>query len=222
MNRVSRWALIGATSLLAAGCATQTPYDYTAYKAHMPKSVLVLPPVNNSPDVNGTFSMYAQVSQPLGEGGYYVLPVSLVNETFRSNGVSVPAEAHAIAPAKLQEIFGADAGLYITITRYGSQYMVVSSDATVSANAKLVDLKTGTLLWEGAATASTSEQNNNSGGGLVGLLVTAVVKQIMNNVTDASHGQAGVASYRLLTPRPNGMLPGPRLVAAQQAATPGR
>lgn len=208
-NSLVRWPLLIAATVAMVGCATPQKKDYTAYKAHMPKSILVLPPVNESPDVNATFSMYSQVSQPLGEAGYYVLPVSLVNETFKQNGVSMPAEMQAIATTKLQEIFGADAGLYITVTDYGSSYRVISSDATVKAKARLVDLKTGTLLWEGAAMASTAE-NKNNGGGIAGMLITAVVQQIMNNLTDVSHTMAGVAGQRLLTPQPNGLLAGHR------------
>lgn len=205
-----KWALLACAAALLGGCATPPTFDYTAYKGSRPQSILVLPPVNNSPDVNATFSVLAQVTHPLAEAGYYVMPVSLVAETFKQNGVTEPAEMHAIDRAKLREIFGADAALYLTVTKYGTTYMVFDSAAVVSASAKLVDLKTGQELWSGSATASSSEQNNNNQGGLVGLLVTAVVKQIMHNVVDSSHPVAGIASQRLLSAgRPNGMLYGP-------------
>lgn len=185
--------------LLAIGCATPPkPYDYTAFKAHKPRSIVVLPPLNNSPDIKATYSMYAQVTYPLAEAGYYVLPVALVDETFKQNGLTSAADIHAVAPAKLVEIFGADAALYVNITNYGASYVVVNSVVQVTASARLVDLKTGLLLWEGTATA-TNNENNNSGGGLVGALVAAAVKQILNTVTDASHPVAGVASARLLS-----------------------
>ena len=205
-----KWALLACAAALLGGCATPPTFDYTAYRGSRPQSILVLPPVNNSPDVNATFSVLAQVTHPLAESGYYVMPVSLVAETFKQNGVTEPAEMHAIDRAKLREIFGADAALYLTVTKYGTTYMVFDSAAVVSASARLVDLKTGQELWSGSATASSSEQNNNNQGGLVGLLVTAVVKQIMHSVVDSSHPVAGVASQRLLSAgRPNGMLYGP-------------
>ena len=207
---LSKWSLLACAAALLGGCATPPTFDYTAYRGSRPQSILVLPPVNNSPDVNATFSVLAQVTHPLAESGYYVMPVSLVAETFKQNGVTEPAEMHAIDRAKLREIFGADAALYLTVTKYGTTYMVFDSAAVVSASAKLVDLKTGQELWSGSATASSSEQNNNNQGGLVGLLVTAVVKQIMHNVVDSSHPVAGIASQRLLSAgRPNGMLYGP-------------
>lgn len=197
-------------AILVTGCVTSKPYDYTAFKQSRPRSILVLPPVNSSPDVNATYSMLSHVTYPLAESGYYVLPVALVNETFKQNGLTNPGDIHAVVPAKLKEIFGADAALYITVTKYGTTYMIINSVVTVSANAKLVDLKTGQLLWEGSATASSDEGNNNSSGGLVGMLVTAVIKQIANSVTDAGHAMASTTSQRLLYARPNGILHGPR------------
>jgi hypothetical protein len=207
---LAKGSLLACAAALLGGCATPPTFDYTAFKGSRPQSILVLPPVNNSPDVNATFSVLAQVTHPLAESGYYVMPVSLVAETFKQNGVTEPAEMHAIDRAKLREIFGADAALYLTVTKYGTTYMVFDSAAVVSASARLVDLKTGQELWSGSATASSSEQNNNNQGGLVGLLVTAVVKQIMHSVVDSSHPVAGIASQRLLSAgRPNGMLYGP-------------
>ena len=198
-------------TILATGCATVQPYDYSAYKRNHPRSILVLPPVNNSPDVNATYSMFSQLTYPLAESGYYIFPAALVDETFKQNGLSTPADIHAVAPAKLQQIFGADAALYVTITNYGTSYTIINSAAVVAANAKLVDLKTGNLLWQGAATASSDEGQSNTGGGLAGLLITAIIMQIANTTMDVSHKVAGVASQRLLFARqPNGILNGPR------------
>jgi hypothetical protein len=199
------------------GCATKAPsYDYTAFKAAKPRSIVVLPPLNNSPEVNAGNSVYAQVSYPLAEAGYYVLPVAVVGETFKQNGLTNAADIHGVDVRKLNEIFGADAGLYITIDKYGSTYTVIDSVAVVAVTAKLVDLKTGTLLWEGKASASNNEGGNNGGGGLIGALVAAAVKQILNSTTDAAHPVAGVANARLLSAgMTNGLLYGPRSVKYQ-------
>ncbi|CAK0765761.1 putative lipoprotein NMB1124/NMB1162 [Gammaproteobacteria bacterium] len=197
-------------AIFATGCATNQPYDYSAYKQIRPHSILILPPINDSPDVNATYSVFAQMTHPLAEAGYYVFPVTLVDETFKQNGLTTPADIHAVAPRKLQEIFGADAALYVTITRYGTSYMIISSAAIVAANAKLVDLKTGKLLWQGSASASSEEGQNNSGG-LAAILISAIIKQIASSVFDASHNVAGLTSERLLSAgHPNGILYGPR------------
>jgi hypothetical protein len=195
---------------LLGGCAAPKTIDYAAFKQSRPKSILVLPPINESPEVQASYSLVSQVTYPLAEAGYYVLPIALVDETFRQNGLTTANDIQAVAPAKLQKIFGADAGLYITITEYGTQYMLISSDTAVTATAKLVDLKTGTTLWTGVARASSEEGNSNAGG-IVGMLITAAVKQVINSSTDAAHPIAGVASARLLSAgQRTGILYGPR------------
>jgi hypothetical protein len=196
---------------LLGGCVSPKTVDYAAYKQARPKTILVLPPLNNSPDVKASYSMLSQVTFPLAEAGYYVLPITLVDETFRQNGLTTPADIHQAPANKMQEIFGADAALYITVTDYGTRYLIISSETVVTATAKLVDLKTGTTLWTGSARASSEEGNNNSGGGLIGALITAAVKQVINSSTDAGYPIAGVTSARLLSAgQPAGLLYGPR------------
>lgn len=149
--------------------------------------------------MKATYSMLSQVTFPLAEAGYYVVPVALADETFRQNGLTSAGDVHQVSPAKLREIYGADAALYVTVSDYGTRYMVISSATIVTASAKLVDLRSGTTLWTGSATASSEEGNGGNNGGLVGMLITAAVKQIINSsVEDAGYPIAGMTSARLL------------------------
>lgn len=147
---------------IATGCAVQQPYDYTAFKESNPRSILVLPPTNLSPDVLASPSVYSQVTRPLAESGYYVFPVAVVNETFKANGLTEPDDIHQVNLNKLNEIFGSDAVLYMTVKDYGTQYQVIQSDSRVTVEAKLIDAKTGKHLWEGNATASSTEQSGSA------------------------------------------------------------
>jgi len=213
MHLMLRSCLLFCAAICLTACSAAKPtFDYSSYKQSRPRSILVLPPLNNSPDINATYGMLAQATLPLAESGYYVFPVALVNETFKQNGLTASADIHAVPPAKLREIFGADAALYITVTEYGASYRVIDSTVIVSAQARLVDLKTGNEIWQGSATASSAEEQNNSGGGgLAGVLISAIVNQIANNVSDSSYRIAGRASSRLLAAgQPNGILYGPR------------
>ncbi len=204
-------ALLGVALLALGGCATtqQQPYDYGAYKQSRPASLLVLPPVNDSPDVKAGYSVLAQATGPLAEAGYYVVPVSLVEETLRENGVTTPDDAQSLDAKKLREVFGADAAVYLRVKQYGSRYYVVGSQVTVEVEGRIVDLRSGQQLWDGTATAVHSPQQ--SGGGIVGLLVTAIVNQIAHELSDTSHATAGIADQLLLAGgRPRGVLWGPR------------
>jgi hypothetical protein len=205
-------ALAGVALALLSGCATKPPaYDYAAFVKAKPATLLVLPPLNESPDIKATPGVWAQATQPLAEAGYYVLPVTLVDQTFKQNGVNSATEAQEVSVQKLRDFFGADAAVYMKVKRYGTSYRVIGSDTTVEVEARIVDLRSGELLWQGSAFASSSEQQQQSSGGLVGLLVTAIVKQIVGTVSDASYNYAGIADQRALgAARVNGVLPGPR------------
>ena len=204
-------ALAAACVLATAGCATAPPVDYTAFKESRPASILVLPPLNNTPEVQASYSVLSFATRPLAEAGYYVMPVTLVAEAFKENGMTQAADMHSTPLDKLRKIFGADAVLYITVSKYGSVFMVVNSAAVVTAEARLVDLRTGKELWRGTASASSDEGQNQQQGGLLGLVVAAVVKQVLASATDQSHKVAGVATTRLLSAgTKTGVLYGPR------------
>jgi len=211
---VKKWiALSGALMvLLLTGCAQpKKPYDYTAFRASKPASILVLPAANTSPDINAAHSLNSLVTRPLAEAGYYVFPVAVVEETFQQNGLTSASDAQAVSAKRLNEIFHADSALYISISDYGSSYRVIDSVTTVTAKARLVDLRSGKEIWQGSATATDNEQGNNNNNGVIGILVSAVIKQISDNVTDKAHTVAGLTSNRLLSQNEQGgLLTGPR------------
>ncbi|ABK09751.1 DUF799 domain-containing protein [Burkholderia orbicola] len=207
------FALSIAALLSACAQPVQRP-DYTAFKKSQPRSILVLPPVNETTDVGATYGVLSQMTLPLAESGYYVVPVAVMDETFKQNGLTNATDIQATSPAKLREIFGADAALYSKITQYGSVYQLVDSTTIVSASAKLVDLKNGDVLWQGEGRATGKEVGNNmsvNAFGIVGALVQAAVKQVAHSLTDEAHDVAGLTSSRLLSAGPpNGLLYGPR------------
>lgn len=186
----SKRALAGLACLSVAvlsGCVTPPPpKDYTAFRASAPRSILVLPPKNETVAVEGPYSYLSTVTRPISELGYYVFPVNEVDELFKANGVSDPAEMHQIPLAKLREVTGADAVLYPTLKEYGTKYVVLDSVTTVSVAATLVDARTGDVLWSNNARLQLSANQNNQGG-LLGALVGAIVSQIISSKTDPAH-----------------------------------
>ncbi len=197
--------LLCVVGLFFAGCAT-TPKDYTAFRQHQPKSILVLPPLNQTNDVNAGYSVLTTTTRPLAELGYYVFPVVVVDQFLKENGMPTAAEMHQAPLQKLHEVFGADAVLYITVDKYGTKYHVISSNTIVEAHAKLVDCATGTLLWDG----KVSLNQGNGRSDPIAALVGAVVDQVVNKLSDQAHTVAASASWMLLTNPNGGLLKGPR------------
>lgn len=195
------------------GCMTtpNSTRDVSAYTAHMPKSILIMPPVNNSPDIRATYGYWATVAKPIAEAGYYVFPMTVVDTMFKENGISNGFDAQGVPAQKLREIFGADAALYLKINEYGSKYQLIQSVVTVDVEAKLVDLKTGQQLWEGKQKLQQSSDSGNSG--VLGALVGALVNQISNHLSDNAYRLSNTVSEQLYTPRlsqQKGLLYGPR------------
>ena len=192
------------------GCET-AKFDYSAFKASKPSSILVLPPLNESVDVSASSAVYASLVNPLSESGYYVFPPTLVMETFKQNGLTEPRRIHDLSLSKLNEVFGADAILYINIKKYGQTYSIITSANVVSLEAYLVDAKTETEIWRGQAAASSNENSSNNNTGLAGLLITAVVEQVAGQIFDSGFPTSQIANKRLLSASvPNSLLYGPR------------
>ncbi|PCK31695.1 DUF799 domain-containing protein [Pseudoalteromonas piscicida] len=211
MRQITFTLLLSALTLITGCVSAPKGHDYSAFRAADPHSIIVLPPINNTPEVIAPYSLMSQIYHPIAESGYYVFPAAVVEQTFKNNGLTVASDTHAVPVAKLREIFGADAALYITIEEYGTSYVVVSSETVVTAAATLVDLKSGTVLWQDKATASSAETRGNSGGGLVGMLVEAAINQVLESVTDRGFDIAAITSNRLLSSNiHNGLLHGPR------------
>ncbi len=185
-NNVRNIFLAAFVAMFFSACAEPKIYDYSALLQSRPKSILVLMPTNETTEINASPAVLANAVRPLAEAGYYVFSPALVNDTFKRNGIYEADEIAKISLAKIRQIFDADAVLYMHVTRYGTNYAVVSSSTVVSVSASLVDARTGTKLWEGSASAS-DDQNSGNGGGLLGMLITAVVNQIANTVADKSY-----------------------------------
>ena len=199
MKNSLKFIAVTLIAIFFAGCSVKEPepYDYSAFLQKKPHSILVLMPTNDSTDVAGSAAVLANAVGPLSEAGYYVFPVALVNDTFKQNGITEPSEIAAVPLNKLDKIFQADSVLYINIKEYGTSYAVISSSTKVVLEAKLIDIKSGAKLWEGTATAIEDSSSGQSS--LLGMLVSAVITQVANTISDKSYDLAAMADAYLFS-----------------------
>lgn len=194
--------------LIISGCATTTPYDYTAFEKSKPRSIVIIPPNNNSIEVNAPYIYLSTLTRPLAEKGYYVFPVLVIDHFLKENGLPTPAEMNGIPLDKIDEHIGADAVLYVCIEEWGQKYEILQSVTKVHATLRLVDVKTGDLLWESVAAAQQS--SGDGGGGLAGALISAVVTQVLaSTVVDNTPVLARQANHSAIDNQFQGMLDGP-------------
>lgn len=167
-------AVLGSIS----GCASKPARaDYTAFRAENPQSILVVPAINRSVEVNAPDYLLATISMPLAERGYYVFPVNMVRSVLADDGLSDANLVHNGDPKRLGELFGADAIMYVSIERWDARYVVLSTTVTVEFNYSLKSAHTGAELWR-SHQAMVYQPQGNSGGGLAGLIADAVAAAI--------------------------------------------
>jgi len=201
-------AAVSVFVVLLSGCVAPTgPYDYSALENSRPRSILVIPPVNNSVEVNAPYIFLATITRPLAEKGYYVFPVAVIDHFLKENGLPTPAEMNSIPLDKIAEHIGADAVLYVSIKEWGQKYQLVTSSTIVDSTLRLVDVNTGVLLWH--ATVRGVRTSDDGGAGLLGAIVGAIATQIAGSVTDYTPELSSASNRQKINDKSTGLLHGP-------------
>lgn len=149
-----------------------------AFQQEKPKSILVVPVVNDSVDVDAPNYFLATISEPIAERGYYVFPVNLVKNVMDDNGMADANMVRKADPTVLAKLFGADAVLYITIDKWTAQYAVLTTSVLVEFDYVLKSGKTGAELWASHRSMQYTPQSTNTGsllGNLISSIVTAAI-----------------------------------------------
>jgi hypothetical protein len=206
VNQIFKF-LIPLVLIFVTGCVITPPFDYSSFRAHRPRSILVLPPLNQTTDVNATYIHLSTITRPLAECGYYVYPVAVIDAYLKENGLPSPEEMQGVTLDKIRNIIGADAVLYITIEEWGQKYIVIQSITTIKATAKLVDTASGTVIWQGIQQISQGSGGNDP----IAMLINAALTQIMNTMLDFTHNLSRAANNRMIYDPYQGFLAGPQL-----------
>ena len=134
---------------LSLGCAAASPKkDYTAFRAADPHSILIVPVVNNTTNVEAPGLFLSTLPIPVAERGFYVFPVNMVKGVLENEGLSDPDLVHTADTARLCNLFGADAVLYVSIEAWTAKYMVINTEVTVEFDYVMKDGKTGDTIWK--------------------------------------------------------------------------
>ncbi|CAA0105840.1 Putative lipoprotein/NMB1162 [Halioglobus japonicus] len=178
MNKF-RVLLLSILLILATSCATQPkqPYDWTAFEAADPRSILVLPVLNNTVDIDAPLYALSTLAIPLGEKGYYVFPVNTVKIVLEQEGLYEGEAIKELGTQAIANLFGADSVLYVEIDQWDAKYAVLATTVTVDINYMLDD-KDGTRIWEEDVTMNYTPQQNSSGNPLADLVAAAIVAGI--------------------------------------------
>lgn len=169
--------IVFCISMFQFGCAHQSTNYQDTFLSAAPRSILVVPVVNNSVDVTAADYMLSTVAIPLAERGFYVFPTNLVKRVLEDDGLADSSMVHAAPASKLASLFGADAVLYINIERWDAQYAVLNTYVTVALSYEIRDGKTNAVIWQNRA-GIRYQSGGGGGGGIGGLIAQAVVAAV--------------------------------------------
>jgi hypothetical protein len=200
-----------AAVLWISGCAHQqaAKYDYAKFRSENPHSILIVPVVNRSVDVDAPNYFLSSISQPIAERGYYVFPVNMVREVMNDDGLSDADMVHGGDPKRLAQIFGADSVMYISINRWDARYIVLSTTVTVELDYQLKSGKTGEVLWKNKQVIAYSPQNNNSGGNPLASLIASAIAAAIEKAAPNYMPLARQANARAIGTAGQGLPAGP-------------
>ncbi|MCD6174034.1 MAG: DUF799 family lipoprotein [Sulfurimonas sp.] len=182
---------------ITKGVAFPKMYD------QQPKSLLILPPMNESTDAEAKDYYMTTTEMPFALMGYYTFPTEMVNDIMKQEGIYDTELLYKMPLNKYYEYFGADAVLFTKIKKWDVSYMVLASSLTVSIEARIVSTKTSEELWKYTGTVVVDLSGGNSGGGLAGLIAKVVVAAV-NTATADYVKYAKVANNRIIYTLPVG------------------
>ena len=168
-------------SLLAlTGCVTQpAKKDMSAFTAAAPRSILVVPVVNKSLDVDAPNYVLSTLPVPIAEKGYYVFPVNTTKVVLEQEGFYEGERIHEQPASTLAKLFGSDAVLYVTINRWDAQFALITTTVTVDFTYRLVS-KNDVEIWEERKQMRYQPDNsNNNAATPLAAVLSAVISAAM-------------------------------------------
>ena len=104
--------------------------QYAKMYEQKPTSILVMPPINNTTNVEAKELLYTSISKPLVEAGYYVISPYLAMDILK-NESAYDAEMFIDAPlTKFNKYFGADAVIFSVINTWAKQGFGIRTNIT--------------------------------------------------------------------------------------------
>lgn len=194
-------AIILLCCFVASGCTPMLTrgVQYANMYEHKPTTLLVMPPINNTTNVEAKDLLYTSISKPLIEAGYYVISPYLAMDVLK-NESAYDAELFIDAPLNsFHQYFGADAVVFSIINTWTKQGFGVRTDITYI----IKSARTNDVLFEKKCNLyldlSSTAQTSSPFAALTNLIVSAV-----NTATTEHIEAARKANYYIFYDIPRG------------------
>lgn len=183
MKKTLFLAVVAASVLFCSCVSTYTrESQYPKMYSEHPATILVMPPINNTTNVEAKDLLYTSISYPLIEAGYYVVSPHLAMEMLKAES-AYDAELFVDKDAGVfARVFGADAVVFSEINTWQKEGFGIRTDIhywvkSTTTNEILFERRCDLYL-------DLNQSTNNNNGGLLGALVDIATSAIATAVTD--------------------------------------
>lgn len=167
-----------------ASCSTLTRgTQYSKMYQEKPASILIMPPINKTINVEAKEYFYTSLFYPLCEKGYYVVSPFLAMDVFQNESAYDSENFINGSLAPFRNVFGVDAALFTVIN--GWKKSDLAGTVTVDIEYILRSTKTNEVLFnrKGVVTVNCSDRSTNNM--LINLAITAVKTATTDKVVAA-------------------------------------
>lgn len=160
--------VLAATALLVScGSASKLTRGevYAPLYNESPVTLLVMPPINNTANVEAKDLLYTSISRPLVEAGYYVLPPILTMDILKAES-AYDAELFFEQPlGQFGTVFGADAVIFSVIDQWAKQGVGIR----VKIRYIMRSTRTDEVLFDRTCNLFLDTRINSGSSGLLGM-----------------------------------------------------
>lgn len=173
--------------------------QYAKMYEEKPITLLVMPPINNSANVEAKDLLYTSISRPLVEAGYYVISPLLAMDVLKAES-AYDAEMFFDAPlTAFQNYFGADAVVFSVIDSWAKKGLGIQTKIRYVIKSAY----TNEILFDRSCDLYLDLSVNSGSGGALGALIDLAASAINTAATDHIIA-ARKANYFILRDIPRG------------------
>jgi hypothetical protein len=144
-----RWLFLVGGAMFFLACAGGPPHSVVPdYKDRMPRSVAVLPVLNETVSLKAPEVFRPILLNKLSLKGYETPALAFIDGRLREKGAREAGQVNSLTPQEVGKLLGVDALLYTSVTEFNTTYLLAYASMTVGARFELKDAKTGEKLWE--------------------------------------------------------------------------
>lgn len=174
--------------------------QYAAMYENMPRTLLVMPPINRTTNVEAKDLLYTSVSTPLIESGYYVISPHLAMDILKAES-AYDAELFIEQPlTQFKEYFGADAVVFSQIDTWTKRGLGIDTKIRYI----IKSTTTNEVLFDRSCDLYLSFYQNNGSNNLLGMVVNLAAAAIETAASDHIEA-ARLANYYIFSDIPRGV-----------------